>query len=130
MLQLADQLSPNESIWNDELFLASHLIRQAGTYLQANEMLALLETLRPVFQRQPQQPPAMKTWFEFQASYLRNAGRTDDYGDLTRQMAETYPHDSNVQSQYAQALQNANEYEAAMQHVPTCAATRKALGLP
>ena len=38
----------------DDLFLANHLLGQSSGILEANEMLALLDALKPVFERQPQ----------------------------------------------------------------------------
>jgi len=97
----------------NERFLADHLINQSSGILEPNEMLALLDALLPVYQRQPAYLRAMRHWTGPRINYLRNVGRSDEALQLEKQLAGAYPHDYNVQQQYAQSLANAGEYEAA-----------------
>ena len=97
----------------EELYLADYMIGQASGILQANEMLALLDTLKPVYSRQPEHLVAMKRWGQNRANYLRQAGRPDEALQLQGELAKEYPHDYRLQQQYAQALANVGQYDAA-----------------
>ena len=97
----------------EELYLAGYMLGQASGILQANEMLALLDTLKPVYERQPEHLAAMKRWGQNRVNYLRQAGRPDEALQLQEQLAKEYPHDSPLQQQYAQALANVGQYDAA-----------------
>ena len=80
---------------------------------EANEMLALLDALKPVVERAPAHVAAMKNWLVRRAGYLQSTGQWDQALALRKQVAEQYPHDANEQQQYAQALADAREYDAA-----------------
>ncbi len=97
----------------DQLFLADHLRDQAAAFMPAEEMLPLLESLRPVYQRQPRYLQSMKLWQQHRVTYLHQAGEPDEALGLQKQLATENPRDSNLQQQYAQALMNVGEYEAA-----------------
>ncbi len=96
----------------DALYLANYLLGQASGVLEANETLALLDTLRPVFARQPAHLQAIKSWKQQRANWLANLGRDDESLAIYRELAETYPTDFGVQLTYVQNLQNRQEYEA------------------
>ncbi|MHC4176708.1 MAG: VIT domain-containing protein, partial [Planctomycetota bacterium] len=98
---------------SETLFLAGYLVGQSSSTLQANEMLALLDTLKPVYERQPEHLLAMKRWTQSRVNYLRQVGRPDEALQLQGQLAKDYPHDYRLQQQYAQALANVGEYDAA-----------------
>ncbi len=108
--QLAQSPSDGKQI-SDDLFLANHLLGQSSGILEANEMLALLDVLKPVFERQPQYLLGMKQWNQQRANYLQQTGRSDQWLALQKQLAEQYPHDANLQQQYAQNLANTGDYE-------------------
>jgi tetratricopeptide (TPR) repeat protein len=97
----------------DAYFLAQHILRQSAQVLQANEMLALLDTLKPLYEKQPPHLQAGKRWLNQRVSYLNQAGRTDEALKLQKQLATDYPRDHYVQQQYAQALASAGDYPAA-----------------
>ncbi len=96
----------------DEMNLANHLLGQANGVLEANEMLTLLDALRPVFARQPEHLHALRGWKQQRAGYLSNAGRGGEATAIYRELAEGSPRDYGVQVTYAQNLQNCQEFEA------------------
>ena len=98
---------------DEQLFLANYVIGQASGLLEANEMLALLDSLKPIFERQPPYLAAMKQWLQQRIPQLQQTGQTEAALKLQRQSAEQYPHDYSLQQQYAQALANAGDYEGA-----------------
>jgi len=97
----------------NDLFLANYLIGQSNGILEANEMFALFDALRPVFERQPAHLHGLKTWKEHQIGHLQQAGRTDDELRVQKELAEGYPRDCDLQRQYAHALTRTGEYNAA-----------------
>jgi hypothetical protein len=94
-------------------YLAEHLVGRASGIFEANEMLALLDVLQPVYERQPAHTQAAKSIESRRASYLRSTGQSDRALTLERRLAEQYPHDANLQQQYARSLASAGEYDAA-----------------
>ena len=97
----------------DDLFLAEYIVRNARQVLQADEMLRLLDALRPVYQRQPAHRHAMKTWTELRIGLLEQTGQSGEVLKLRGQVARDYPHDYILQQQYARWLAGAGEYKAA-----------------
>jgi tetratricopeptide (TPR) repeat protein len=126
--KLAKPSSAGNSI-SDELFLANHLLGQTSGILEANEMLALLDTLKPVFERQPQYLLGLKQWNQQRVNYLQQTGRSDEWLALQKQLAQEYPHDANLQYQYAQSLANSGDNESAYAWI-TQALTDEARWLP
>ncbi len=96
----------------DSLYLANYLLGQANGILEANEMLALLDALRPVFERQPAHLHSPRAWKQQRAGYLSNAGRGSEATAIYQELAEGSPRDYGVQVTYIQNLQNCQEYEA------------------
>ncbi|MCL4202229.1 MAG: hypothetical protein KJ000_07025 [Pirellulaceae bacterium] len=94
-------------------YLAEHLVGRAGGIFEANEMLALLDALQPVYERQAAHRQAVKSIESRRAIYLRSTGQSDRALALERRLAEQYSHDANVQQQYARSLASAGEYDAA-----------------
>ncbi len=112
----AEKLAKQSSAGNfvsDDMFIANHLLSQSSGVLEANEMLALLDALKPVFERQPQYLLGLKQWNQQRANYLQQTGRSDEWLALQKQLAEEYPHDANLQQQYAQNLANSGDIESA-----------------
>ncbi len=97
----------------DAYFLAGHIVGQSSGVLQANEMLALLDVLRPLYDKQPAHVHAGKHWTQQRVAYLGQAGRSDEALRLQKQLAADYPHDYGLQQQYAQALAGVGDYPAA-----------------
>src|SRR5439155_4222422 len=97
----------------DELILADRLLGQASQLLEANEMLLLLDKLRPVYERQPAYLQQMKAWLNQRVTYLRAAGQTEQALGLQKQLATGFPRDHALQVAYARALAEVGEYAAA-----------------
>ena len=49
----------------DRFYLAQHLWSQASNVCEANELLALLDALKPVFDAQPPQVQGEKRWRQY-----------------------------------------------------------------
>ena len=90
-----------ENVAND-WFLAEQLIGQAQQVLAANESLGILDRLQKLSEQQPAHVQALKTWNSRRHSLLQQAGQSDKALSLLKSMAADYPHDHNIQWQYAQ----------------------------
>ena len=97
----------------DVLSLTHHIFSQASSIFEANEMLALLDVLRPVYEHQPAYLHAMKEWNGYRASYLEQTGQQQEALNLRKKLAQEFSHDYSLQQQYVQALISIGEYEAA-----------------
>ncbi|MEE8451956.1 MAG: hypothetical protein V3R99_08575, partial [Thermoguttaceae bacterium] len=113
LMDEAAELARPHGVDTEELFLANHLLGQAGGVLEANEMLALLDTLKPVFGRQVAHAHAEKGWKQNRINYLQQTSQTDDALALQKELAVEYPHDYSPQQQYAQGLVNTGDYKNA-----------------
>src|SRR5262249_45569553 len=102
-----------KAVSGDEYFLAEYLVGQAARVLQANEVLALLDVLRPVYHRQPAPVQGPKRWQHFRVSYLGQTGQNEEALRLLKQLAADHPRDYRLQQEYAQALARARDYPAA-----------------
>ena len=112
-LQEAGKLSPLPlGEGTESLYLANYLLGQANGILETNEMLTLLDALRPVFERQPAHLHSPRAWKQQRAGYLSNAGRGSEATAIYKELAEGSPRDCGVQVTYVQNLQNCQEYEA------------------
>jgi predicted Zn-dependent protease len=98
---------------NDNLILAEQVLNHAGAILEANESLALLAQLRPIFARQPAHLQSMKRWTQLRLNALQQAGQTDEALRVQKELAHDWPRDFALQQQYAQALANAGDHAAA-----------------
>jgi predicted Zn-dependent protease len=105
--------APADPAGSDNLVLAQHLVGHASPTLQANEMLALLDQLRPIYARQPAHRQSMKHWTQRRLSALQQTGQTDEALRLQKQLAVDWPHDYSLQQQYAQVLVNDGDYPVA-----------------
>jgi predicted Zn-dependent protease len=94
-------------------FLADYVVGQAMSVLQANELLTLLDVVKPLYDLQPVHVGAGNRWLRWRASYLDQVGRPDEALSLRKKLASDYPHDNSAQRQYAQALANTGDYPAA-----------------
>lgn len=109
----AKTLSQRPAGNHEAAFLANYLIGRAQQSPVYNEMLDLLNQLKPIFEVQPPYRQAMKHWNETRVVYLTHTGQMEDSLRLRKQIATDYPHDTNSQYYYAQELVNAGEYPAA-----------------
>ena len=76
MKETAAMAKPGAAPDSEELFLADYVRGQAQGILQHNEMLALLDVLRPLYARQPKHLEAMKRWRHERADNLNYVGRS------------------------------------------------------
>lgn len=97
----------------DELFLANYLLGQSSGVLQAHEMLAWLDTLKPLYERQPAHTLPMKTWNQQRVSYLEQSGQPDAAFALKEELAKQHTLDTSIQQQYIWALYYRGDYETA-----------------
>ena len=97
----------------NDYFLSEHLFGLAQQVLQTNETLGLADSLEKLYQRQPAQVQAVKTWRSRRVSLLQQAGQADKALPLAKALAVDYPRDSYLQYLYAQALAGTGDYEAA-----------------
>ncbi len=97
----------------DRLALAAFVYGQAQAVLAPNEQLALLDQLKPVYADLPRPSPARRQWQYNRLQALQSAGRPEESLPLQKAMARDYPHDYAVQVQYAQALYNRGDRDAA-----------------
>jgi tetratricopeptide (TPR) repeat protein/Mg-chelatase subunit ChlD/outer membrane lipoprotein-sorting protein len=95
----------------DDQFLANHLLGCAGSVVESNELLSILDTLEPVFDRQPEWQHWIGDWKRRKADILANLGRGDESLALYRELAEAYPRDFGMQIAYVQKLNGICEYE-------------------
>jgi Flp pilus assembly protein TadD len=106
------QLNLGEISPNDDYALANYVYRFSANFLQAGEMLELLDKLKGVYQQQPAHRHAMKEFAQMRISYLHGAGKGDEGLALTKQLAIDYPRDEGLQRQYAQALFSRGDVDA------------------
>ncbi len=109
----AARLAKDNAMPGDDYFLAEYLVGQSGRVLETNEVLALLDDLRPVYQRQPAVVQGPKRWLHLRATYLTRAGQKAEALRLLNRLATDYPRDYGLQNEYAQALAGAGDYPAA-----------------
>ncbi|HUT94170.1 MAG TPA: VIT domain-containing protein [Thermoguttaceae bacterium] len=98
---------------SEGLFLADRLVSQAASFLPPIEMLPLVESLEPVYQRAEPHLRALRQWSQRRADLLRQLERPEEELRIRKELAEGYPYDADVQAQYARALVNKGEYQAA-----------------
>ncbi len=101
LLTAARSLTQQES--TSDLFLADWLVTQ-GHVLEANEQLQLLDTLRPVYRRQPEWRHALKSWTTRQSRLLSNAGQPDQALAALKRLIEEYAWDVALQIEYSNLL--------------------------
>jgi predicted Zn-dependent protease len=101
----------------DELFLCTVLQIRASRIMQANERLALHESLRPVFMRQIARLQSDVEWRKTHAQLLLSAGRREEARNAWESLSKECPKDTNVQIQYMNAMAEAGELPAALQRI-------------
>jgi predicted Zn-dependent protease len=98
---------------SDTSALTEHLISQANSTLSIAEAMTLHDRLRPAYEARPAHVRAMEGWTQQRVNYLQHLGRPDDALRLQKQLAVDYADDMNQQRQYAQAVANTGDYDAA-----------------
>ncbi len=113
LLARAAELAKTPTPSREDLPLAQYMLAQAGEILENNEELAMLDGLKPVFERQPAHVQGLKQWNSQRVNLLQQVGRNEEALTLTKQMAEKFGRDCSLQLQYAQGLVNAGRLEDA-----------------
>jgi len=111
--RLMEEAAALAKLSSGDYFLTEYVRSQASGVFGANEMLELLDVLRPVYERQPAHLHAMKTFKQQRMNYLANTGQHDLAMALRKQLAEECPRDHNLQRDYAQQLVNSGDFETA-----------------
>jgi tetratricopeptide (TPR) repeat protein len=94
--------------------LAEHLVNEGDQVLEANEKLALLDLLRPVYERQPPHVDAIHRWGWHRTQCLEQTDQSQEVVALCRELADRFPHDAGLQEQYARQLAKAGDCDAAL----------------
>ena len=81
-----------------DLFRAVHVLSHLNSVVDRNEMLALLDAAKPVFDRQPEQVDGPRQWKQRRAAALSALGRVDEALLLYRDIATTGPWDFQAQA--------------------------------
>ncbi|MGD0896679.1 MAG: VIT domain-containing protein [Thermoguttaceae bacterium] len=97
----------------DALFLAGYLEGQTSGILEANEMLALLDLLKPVYRDQPAYLETLKDWEGRRADLLEQTGQFQEVLAYRRRLAEGHPKDAALQVRYARTLSGSGDFDAA-----------------
>lgn len=111
LLQAAKSLVDEPRV--SELFLAGQVSSQASHIVDQNELLELLDVIKPVFDRQPEFAQALRQWKQQRVNALIQLQRADDWMPLYREIATSAPWDYNLQTSYARQLASVGEYETA-----------------
>jgi len=99
----------------DDYFLAKSVLNEAARVAAAEEQLAILDSLQPVFERQPAHALGLRDWQIRRVAILRQLGRNDDFLALQKVVAENSPWDENSQGRYARDLAGTGEFDSAYQ---------------
>ena len=105
LMKMGTELSakPHSGEW----VLASALREYGSSHLGTEETLELLATLKPVYARGPEYLNRTKEYDEERLRLLVSAGRVFEADILRKELAERYPRDWAVQTQYATWLASA-----------------------
>ena len=93
----------------DELFLAMFILNQLQGVSGPNEYLPVVESLKPVAQRQPADSNALHNWRDHLVGALENAGHNAAALDLRRVLAEQLPWETSRQTEYARRLMSSDK---------------------
>lgn len=94
----------------DELFLSGYVVDQASQVVDHNELLRLLDRLRPVFDRQREVAAGPRSWAYRRTQSLRSLGRVDEYLEGQHNLAASAPWDLAAQTIYAHDLANNSDH--------------------
>ncbi|MGH7149800.1 MAG: hypothetical protein ACREIU_03835, partial [Planctomycetota bacterium] len=111
--RLALEVAKTDGVATD--FLAAHLLGLAGSVCQANEMLALLDRLRPAFLRPGEDAEWRKRAFQgMRARFLQGAGQPDQARELFAEVAASGPFDVQAAMEYLNALHQIGDLDEAV----------------
>lgn len=107
---LASQLS---EVQPAELSRAQHVVNSGWEIANASEVLALLASLKPVYDRQPKYDDAEATWLSHRIRGLRSLSDTEKLLTEEKQQAESQPWAMHIQTQYARDLTAFGDHKSA-----------------
>lgn len=115
LLKLATKLAktPVEADYS----IANQLLNYTNSLNQGNEKLALVDSLKPVYQRQKHIVEVMQQWDQYVIYALQSMDRPEELFAKQRQMAQDYPFNYTVQTNYANALASRGEIDAATKYL-------------
>jgi tetratricopeptide (TPR) repeat protein/predicted Zn-dependent protease len=111
-LDEARRLSANKQ--PDELYLAEFLLSQAYSITAWSEYLELVQTLKPVYDRQPQELGAVAKWQDRLASCYESLSRPEEALALRKTLAEQTPWNVYAQIEFARRLRTAGQTDASL----------------
>jgi tetratricopeptide (TPR) repeat protein len=88
----------------DEYFLAEFVIGQSHSLMEWPEYLELINTVKPVYERQPAEMDALWNWTDKLAACHEALNHVELVLDLRRKLAESAPWHTHWQTTYAQRL--------------------------
>ncbi|MBT6154013.1 MAG: hypothetical protein HOL01_17015 [Planctomycetaceae bacterium] len=109
-IKLGDELLAAKS---DDLYLPSFVIGKVRSVADANESMATIDSLKPIFQRQPEYRRGLDRWNEHRLALLQQLGRTGAALRLQKALAESTPWDAGRQTRYVQFAHRNGEYDIA-----------------
>lgn len=112
VLETARELAAQPS--EHALFLVGHLNSEVQRLTNANERFDFLEIVKPVYERAPKHLLAMKNWQQQMVYILQRTNRRPEAHALLEKLADEFPRDVNLQTQYANSLANQGEIEKAV----------------
>ena len=98
-----------------EYAVAQQLIGYAATLNAGNERLAILEALRPLYERQPDAHRAMWSFAQARIAALQQMGRSEQVFRLYQQLVAEHPTQTSAHLQYAQLLAQRGDFDRALE---------------
>jgi hypothetical protein len=98
----------------DVLFLCAFLQGRANRIMQANERLALHESILPVFSWQIARLQNDMEWRKTHAQLLQQAGRREEARSTWELLSREFPEDADIQIQYLYAMSEAGDLPRAL----------------
>ena len=109
--ELAKEVAGNADMDSDVAYkLASQIRNEAAQTSHPQEILTLLDILKPVYERAIHQPGALQRWEGDRLNYLRSAGKNDEALKFHAVLAEKYPKEHGV-GYLRQLFYTLNDYE-------------------
>ncbi len=120
--ETARELAPQSVV--HELFLVGYLNTESQRVTNPNERFDFLGIVKPVYQRAAEHLFAMKEWQQQMVYALQNTNRRPEAHVLLQKLADEFPRDVNLQTQYANSLANQGDAEEAVAWLSKCLANR------
>jgi tetratricopeptide (TPR) repeat protein len=113
-LDEAGKIASSKLPVNDRYFLARHILTRSTEFMQAAELLPLLDKLAPIYKAQPSRLHAMKELAHYRYYQMSGLNRPDEALAILKQLATDYPRDVSLQMEYAQNLLNLGDTPGAL----------------